>query len=110
MGWAHNRQYYRVTYPPPLRPRLEIHEYQFEVLDLCERGMRFSLGDAAPPDPGQEVRGTLRFRRGEALEVGGVVLRRERGEVAVHLETAVPRRVIREEQRFLLDRSRHPAT
>lgn len=108
MGWVHNREYYRVAYPVQLRPKLLVQGHTFEVIDVCEHGIRFSLGDAAAPDAGYEVEGTLRFRRGETIPVRGTVLRVIEGEVAARLEAAgVPLRAIMEEQRFLLDRRRH---
>lgn len=109
MPWPHAREDYRVAYPTAPRPRLEVHDHPFDVLDVSQHGIRFRLGDAAPPEAGNELQGVIRFRRGEAVTVRGVVLRVDAGEVAVHLEEGVPLRIIREEQRVLLDRHRNPA-
>jgi PilZ domain len=107
MGWIHNREYYRITYPTTLRPKLLVQGHTFEVVDLCERGIRFRLGDAMPPDVGYDMAGTVRFRRGETVEIRGTILRLNDGEIAARLDAGIPLRAIMEEQRFLLDRRRH---
>ncbi len=107
MSWAHEREHYRVAYPTQLRPRFLVQGFTFDVVDISERGLRFRLGEADAPEPGNEVQGVVRFRRGETITVRGSVLRLDGKEVAVRLEEGVPLRVIMEEQRFLLDRHRH---
>ncbi len=106
-SWAHERAHYRVAYPTALRPKLLVQGHTFEVVDVSERGLRFRLGQAASPEPGFEVVGTVRFKRGETCHIRGIVLRVVRAEVAVRLEEGIPLRVIMDEQRFLLDRHRH---
>jgi len=107
MPWAHDREHYRVAYPTALRPKLLVHGVSFDVVDISERGIRFRLGSAQAPQPGFELEGVLRFRRGETITVRGSVLRVDQGEVAARLEEGIPLRVVMEEQRFLLDRHRH---
>ncbi len=107
MPWLHDREHYRVAYPQQLRPKFMVQGFTFDVVDVCERGIRFALGSADPPDPGFEVQGTIRFRRGETVAVRGTALRVAEQEVAVRLDDRVPLRVIMDEQRFLLDRNRH---
>jgi hypothetical protein len=107
MAWAHDREHYRVAYPAALRPKLLVHGVSFDVVDISERGIRFRLGSAQPPEPGFELQGVLRFKRGETITIRGAVLRVDQGEVAAGLEEGIPLRVVMEEQRFLLDRHRH---
>ena len=107
MAWVHEREHYRVAYPTQLRPKFLVQGFAFDVIDISERGRRFRLADAATPEAGNEVQGTVRFRRGETITVRGAVLRVDGREVAVRLEEGVPLRVIMEEQRYLLDRHRH---
>jgi hypothetical protein len=107
MGWVHNREYYRVTYPTTLRPRLLVQGHTFDVVDVCERGIRFQLGEAVPPDVGYEIQGTVRFRRGETVDIRGTIVRIHDSEIAARLDSGIPLRAIMEEQRFLLDRRRH---
>lgn len=106
VGPVHNREHYRVAYPSNLRPRLYVLGHPFDVLDLSERGLRFRLADAVPPQAGNELRGELRFHQGESLPVVGTIVRVTEGEVAVSLDQGVPLRVIMAEQRRLLDRQR----
>ena len=107
MAWAYDREQYRVAYPTALRPKLLVHGVSFDVVDISERGIRFRLGSAQAPEPGFELQGVLRFRRGETITIRGAVLRVDQGEVAARLEEGIPLRVVMEEQRFLLDRHRH---
>ncbi|HSB52756.1 MAG TPA: PilZ domain-containing protein [Gemmatimonadales bacterium] len=107
MGWVHNREYYRIAYPAALRPKLLVQGHTFDVVDICERGIRFRLGEAGAPDVGLELEGTVRFRRGETVTVRGAILRVNQDEVAARLDAGVPLRAIMDEQRFLLDRRRH---
>ncbi len=76
-------------------------------MDVSERGLRFRLGKAQPPEPGNEVEGIVRFRRGDTVTVRGVVVRVAEGEVSARLDEGIPLRVIMDEQRFLLDRHRY---
>jgi hypothetical protein len=107
MAWAHEREHYRVAYPTTLRPKLMVHGVGFDVVDISERGIRFRLGDAHQPEAGLELQGEVRFKRGETISVRGTVLRVHNGEVAAHLDDGIPLRIVMDEQRFLLDRSRH---
>ena len=97
-----------MAYPTIVRPKLLVQGHTFEVIDVSEHGLRFRLGEATPPAPGFEIEGTLRFKRGETVDVRGTVLRLDGGEVSARLDQGVPLRVIMEEQRFLLQRHRHP--
>jgi PilZ domain len=107
MAWAHEREHYRVAYPTALRPKLLVHGVSFDVVDICERGLRFRLGTADAPQPGFEVQGVIRFKRGETVNVRGTVLRVVQGEVSAKLDEGIPLRVVMDEQRYLLDRNRH---
>jgi hypothetical protein len=46
------REFYRIAYPAKARPRLHVSGFDFEVLDLSERGIRFRLGEAMAPEAG----------------------------------------------------------
>jgi PilZ domain. len=62
------REFYRIAYPAKARPRLHVSGFDFEVLDLSERGIRFRLGEAMAPEAGHQLRGTVRFVRGVSAE------------------------------------------
>ncbi len=42
------REFYRIAYPAKARPRLHVSGFDFEVLDLSERGHSLPLGEARP--------------------------------------------------------------
>jgi hypothetical protein len=106
MVWAHQREHYRILYPAALRPRLVVQGVSFEILDLSERGIRFDLGDAVPPEPGNEFVGEVQFRRGETVAVRGAILRVVDREAAARLDPGIPLRIVLEEQRGVLERKR----
>jgi len=106
MAWQHPREYYRVTYPASLRPRLTVQAADFEVIDVCERGLRFALAGAQPPGVGFEVRGRFQPHGGTPVDICGEVVRVERDEVALKLDHRIPLPTIMAEQRFLLTRPR----
>lgn len=109
--YPHDRAHYRIEYPPAARPTFlpAQGDRPFPVVDCCERGLRFAPDGPAARGvaPGAGVRGELRFRDGETLQVSGVVVRIQADEVAVHLnEEPIPLKRILFEQ--ILLRRRYP--
>ncbi len=109
---ANRRQTYRIPYPEGERPRLvalapgapaSLVEGA-EVLDVSEEGLRFRLGPGETV--GEAVEGRLVFPSGTEARVVGRVVRRDAGEVSLHLTRIVPPRVIVDEQRRLARRLR----
>ena len=37
------RKYFRIEYPASIRPILKIRKHEFEVVDISEKGVRFSI-------------------------------------------------------------------
>ncbi len=101
MSYPSEREHYRIQYPTAARPHIVIEGRSFDVIDLSERGVRFRQDEGSSFSPGDGVAGTVRFRRTEAVEVMGSVVRVGSREVAVKLDVGVPLRTIIEEQRFL---------
>ena len=102
MTYPIDRSYYRIHYPLKERPVLELETGVHDVVDCSEAGLRYVARGAGVPDIGAQIRGTLRFRRGAAFEVGGTVVRLQEGTVAVHLLRArIPLAAILDEQRYL---------
>jgi hypothetical protein len=106
MSWPHERAYYRIEYPTAARPKLFIAGIAHEVLDLSEQGVRWRRRQEIVPVVGEEIGGTLRFRRGQSVEVRGVVLRLSAVDAAAHLEVGVPFQLIVDEQRYLREHHR----
>jgi hypothetical protein len=79
------RAHYRVTYPLAERPAFEVGGATYEVVQCSERGLRYEVPDGRAPAMGEEVGGTIRFRRGAKVEVTGEVTRAQGGEVVLVL-------------------------
>lgn len=104
MPFIERRDWERVRYLAPPVPQLDVGGVSHDVADCSERGVRYLVGrgEAAGPAVGDDVRGLLRFPTGEEVEVEGVVVRREPGEIAVQFTTLwVPRDVMLSEKRRL---------
>ena len=101
MDWPHQRSLYRIPYPVQERPTFEAGGSAYQVLDCSERGIRYALNGRAP-GLRAVVTGTLRFRRGQAVEIEGEVVRIQDGCVALHLyPPGIPLRIIFQEQLHL---------
>ena len=102
MKWPHERAFYRIEYPTRERPSLEAHGVVYDVIDICETGVRYHVLNGRPTI-GDSLHGTVRFRRGEEVPVTGEIVRVQDGYAAVRLDPpGVPLRIILEEQKFLL--------
>ncbi len=99
-GAGEKRRYYRVKYPPTERAKLKTGEYEFEVMDISEKGLRFLN------DKGQKftewVRGTVIFHDGEMLDIEGRIVWRRDDEISLRLITPVPYvRILGEQRRII---------
>jgi hypothetical protein len=70
------RTRYRIRYPAKARPRLILDGRAFEVIDLCERGVRFLLDEGSTIRVGDLITGSIEFRDGSKTYVHGKVLRK----------------------------------
>jgi hypothetical protein len=106
--YPYERAHYRLAYPERERPRLLLpDDTEVEVVCCSEGGLRFRAPDGPLPEPGARVRGTLHFQHGAAEEVEGIVVRVQKGEVAVHLTgRGIPFSRMWMEQRWM--RGRYP--
>jgi len=105
---GNRRETFRIPYPEDERPEFVLEpepagrgKAVAPVLDVSEEGVRFVL--RPPLDVGTEVRGTIRFPKGEVVPVAGRVVRVQEDQVCLHLTRPVPARVIVEETRRLRD-------
>ncbi len=103
------RLHVRVYYPAERRPSLLLDTGSLEVVDLSERGLRFTQYSGPEPRVGARIEGILRLGR-ESLPVRGRVVRVaavDPGnggavEVGAYLsDLAIPRRVIIAERQGL---------
>jgi hypothetical protein len=97
------REFYRVDYPAKERPSLTFGEQEFQVVECSETGLRYELPNTeTPPAIGEVVRGVVRFRGDEDVEIEGTVQRMDRRGVAILLtELKIPFRIIVSEQKYL---------
>jgi hypothetical protein len=104
------RQFFRIVYPWPERPRLVYRSQICEVLDCSERGIRFRV--CVPPGPmvGSEIEARLCLHGGQAVRVRGQVMRVTGSEVALRLqEPGISFYLILKEQLYLRQRDREEA-
>ena len=103
MPFEHDRQFYRLQYPPASAPRFVANAVEHRVVDIGEGGFRYALASGPFPAQGDLVNGSLMFpENDEPVEVEGVVVRVRDGEIAVHCNTrAIPLRLVLGEQRRL---------
>ena len=103
MPFQHDREFYRLQYPPAAAPRFLAGDVEHRVVDIGEGGFRYALASGPWPPLGASVKGTLSFPEPEdALDVEGVVVRVRDGEIAVHCnKRAIPLGVVLREQRRL---------
>jgi hypothetical protein len=95
------RAVYRIVYPLIERPTLSVGRWMHEVVDCSERGIRYEVKDRRLPMLGMRIRGVVQFRRGDDVEVIGVVIRARMGMVVLALEPPLPFSEILAEQRYL---------
>jgi hypothetical protein len=96
------RRHPRITYPAGDRPRLRIDDRIYEVVDLSETGLCFTLHAVEAwrgADPA--VRGDLAFADGSEVSLAGRVVRVSPDRVAVALTKGVPlSRILAEQTRL----------
>ena len=68
------RTRYRLQYPAKARPRLILDGRAFEVIDLCEQGVRFLLDEGSAIKKGDAIAGSIEFGDGSRGHVQGKVV------------------------------------
>jgi hypothetical protein len=101
MSESSRRAVYRIVYPLAERPTFETGRFLFEVIDCSENGIRYEVRDRRIPAVGTELGGKLVFRRGEEVEIQGLVLRAQSGVVVLSLDPPLPFAEVLAEQRYL---------
>jgi len=85
----HVRVYYPVDVPQKFLPELLVNQFNCQVLDISEGGIRFAAPNASLIK-NCKVYASLRFTDGEEIEITGMVVRRERNQIALMLEKGIP--------------------
>ena len=100
------RNHFRLQYPPPERPWIEIAGSKFEVFDLSEGGVRFDCGPTFRPAPKSPIQAKITFKDGTICLVRGSVLRfdAEKRHIIILLAVGVPYPKMMEEHRRILQK------
>ena len=95
------RTHFRLEYPKPDRPTIQIDGTTFEILDLSEKGCRFAVTSIFSSAKAT-IRGTLRFKDGKTCDVVGHILRSTDDSCVLVLNKGVPLAKMHEEQMILI--------
>jgi hypothetical protein len=94
------RGYFRIEYPASIRPTLEIRKHEFEIVDISEKGVKFSAGKEIKF--GRWVTGNVTFHDGQAIDIEGRIAWKRGESVGMFLTVKpIPYPKIISEQRFL---------
>jgi len=88
------RNFVRLVYPPDKRPILTVDENSFEVLNICETGLKFL--NHMEKDFGKQVFGKVIFQNGGSITINGKI-RWEGGREIGLLVTKIPAFIIKQE-------------
>lgn len=110
------RQFYRLHFPYPERPRLVVGSHNYEVLDCSVYGLRYiatSIDLSPSLALGDWVQGLLHFQRLPPVPVRGLIVRIQRNEIALYMpECGIPFATLWNQERYLLAHypmwERHP--
>lgn len=95
------RDFVRLVYPPDKRPVLVVGDNSFEVLNICETGIKF-LNHMEKPF-GKQVFGKITFKNGGSIKINGKI-RWEGGREIGMFVTRIPAFVIKQEIRTFIRR------
>ena len=93
------REFARLVYPPTNRPKFKIREYDMEVIDISEKGIKLFKDEQI--DIGQCVHGTAKLLCGKSIDITGKIIWQSEREVGL-LTKPILRSVIIEEIRTVL--------
>jgi len=96
---AEKRDYVRLVYPPEKRPVLTVGENTFEVLNICETGLKF-LNHRGKPFK-QQVIGKVTFENGGSIEINGKIRWESDQEIGLFV-TRIPAFIVKQEIRIFI--------
>lgn len=102
-----NRSYFRLEYPQGARPQIELGEGNYPVINLSEKGVKFSFNTKRQGQPFNleaDVNATIVFQDHSRTTVIGRILRVDSDAVVLELSEGVPLQRIMTEQRILLNK------
>lgn len=102
MPHDHDRAFYRLAYPAQVAPKFRQGTLAHRIVDIGEGGFRYAPTDGPWPAVGDSVAGVIEFTSSAPLEVEGVVVRIQAGEIAVHCTPRpIPLAIVLREQQEL---------
>ncbi|MBW1903057.1 MAG: PilZ domain-containing protein [Deltaproteobacteria bacterium] len=97
---SERRNFFRITYNPERRPVLRIGEYEFEIADISEGGIRIiNEGKLEIEKP---VRGTAKFLYGGSIDIEGDIVWKQNSEFGLLLKNLIPSAAMEKEQRYVI--------
>ena len=94
------RKYFRIEYPASIRPTLKIRKHEFEIVDISEKGVKFSAGKEIKF--GRWVTGNVTFHDGQAIDIEGRIAWKRGESIGMFLTVkSIPYPKILSEQRLL---------
>ena len=100
------RSYYRLRYPKSERPTVRVDDREFPVAEISEKGIQILLPHECSAGLDESFSAVIRFRDGESMPIGGVVLRRNEECMVVKLSKGITmKRMLVEQSRL---RHSHP--
>jgi hypothetical protein len=102
-NYSEIRQYYRIRYPHSYRPKIRIQgdDYEGDVVELSERGVRFFYEGKILLNEGLDLKVNIIFQDGESFELKGEILRVAEEDVIVRFSHWLPLNRIMKEQIYL---------
>jgi hypothetical protein len=97
------RQYYRIRYPQSYRPKVRIPgaDYEGDVVELSERGVRFICDGKILLSQGSDLKVNITFHDGDFFELNGEILRVTKEDIIVRFSDWLPLNRIMREQIYL---------
>jgi hypothetical protein len=106
---AQRRRHYRIEYPITERPTLiDSKEDEYEVVDICEYGVKFFGKQGTSYLPFQTLKGKIKFHDDKCEDIVGKILRSDEGVVVVCLATPIPYKRIVKEQLYFRKKPEYP--
>jgi len=106
VSYPSEREHYRIQYPMAARPKIVVDGRTYDVVDISERGVRFKVTEEMTFNVGDGFSGQVRFKRSDAVRVGGKVVRIVGKEIAAKLDAGIPLKTMIEEQRYIREQHR----
>ena len=98
------REFYRVEFPEQERPKLFLNEISYEVMDICEAGIRFEVDDVESLIDNGRIDAQIRFRDGAVVDSSGNILYQRENSLVVILDKPISLRRVRAEHLYLINK------